>query len=974
MPILGAKGGASESSYRGELDDIPGIIGFSSVVDADPGVTYTSGIATISGLNYRSKVSIVGTGASFSINGSPFISTVGYVKNGDTVNLSVTPPRTFTPSDFNNVVTPLLKIGKSSTTWRVTTKAIDETPDAFTFTNVTDAPLTSDVLSDPITISGLETNNFSLAEIVSSVGLIRRNGAAGVRTTNIFNGDEVILIRPALTDTPSNYNSPTSVSVSVGAYTTSWAVTTVSPDLVPNQFAFTGISSVGIASIVTSNTITVQGINSTATPKYAVPISIGSTNNAGFSYAINGGSYQAGIGSVSNGDTVSLRAIAAVTYSTPIVGVVTIGGISTSWTVTTRIPPVNSVPNQFTFNDIGTNQDLNTQVFSNSVTLTGMDVGQTAIAFIAAGSGVFRVTRNNVVFRDYSAAAIQVQNNDVITLRLTSSVNYGQTVSTTFSVTGVNVNEQQQTRSDVWSVTNVASPSAPLVNFSAGASAYDELLNIEIPVGATTTLFWDVTGSVTSVSINQGIGAVANSGSINVSPSTTTVYTLTAVGPGGTVSQNITVSIPPAPVINTFVASPNITPIGGTITLSWDISNQVTQASIDQGVGNIAASGFAQTTLTQDRTFALTASGPGGITTARVQAAVIPLPIINFTSDKSTISAGESANLIWTVTPADTVFIDNGIGFVPTGDARLVSPNTTTTYTLTATNVSGTKTATRRITVVPLPVINSLTASPSSIDQGETTTISWNTTNASTVTFKGNSVALDGSLTFSPSSNTTYTITASNSLGDSVSRSVSVSVTPAPSASLTVSPDAINQTQSTRISWNCVNVTSVNITNIGSVGLTGSVTRSPRQNTVYTLTATKPDGGVISISKAVTYVCDNDASSLDYRYGLNSCGTCSNGCFGTYWLSNEGNNAYYGNITFMTGNVRSVNQVFFTELNRYCRSSEIDAEVDIFVSLGQNTMSYSQNVRSRKTRLTTSPRSVCGSIFTDLKPNIYCKP
>ena len=51
--------------------------------------------------------------------------------------------------------------------------------------------------------------------------------------------------------------------------------------------------------------------------------------------------------------------------------------------------------------------------------------------------------------------------------------------------------------------------------------------------GQSSTLRWEVTGAVTSVSINQGIGTVQSTGSSRVFPSDSTTYTLTASGPGG---------------------------------------------------------------------------------------------------------------------------------------------------------------------------------------------------------------------------------------------------------------------------------------------------------------------------------------------------------------------------------------------------------------------------------------------------------
>jgi len=67
--------------------------------------------------------------------------------------------------------------------------------------------------------------------------------------------------------------------------------------------------------------------------------------------------------------------------------------------------------------------------------------------------------------------------------------------------------------------------------------------------GQSATLRWEVSGNVTSVSIDNAIGTVQNSGNRRVFPTDSTTYTLTATGPGGstTGSATVTVSTPPPP-------------------------------------------------------------------------------------------------------------------------------------------------------------------------------------------------------------------------------------------------------------------------------------------------------------------------------------------------------------------------------------------------------------------------------------------
>ena len=67
------------------------------------------------------------------------------------------------------------------------------------------------------------------------------------------------------------------------------------------------------------------------------------------------------------------------------------------------------------------------------------------------------------------------------------------------------------------------------------------------------------------------------------------------------------------------------------------------------------------------------------------------------------------------------------------------------------------------------PIINSFTADSTTIGEGDSATLSWVVTDATTVTIDQSigSVALTGSTSISPTTTTTYTLTATNSAGSS---------------------------------------------------------------------------------------------------------------------------------------------------------------------------------------------------------------
>lgn len=192
--------------------------------------------------------------------------------------------------------------------------------------------------------------------------------------------------------------------------------------------------------------------------------------------------------------------------------------------------------------------------------------------------------------------------------------------------------------------------------------------------------------------------------SANAPYGTTYAFRVTNGGtPLDTYTQCPTLSTPtppPAPVINTFTATPGSITVGQSTTLAWQTTN-ATSVTINQGIGSVALTGSQVVSPVVTTTYTLTATGAGGTATTTVTVGVTPVvepnpaPIINlFTVSPGTIAAGESAILTWQTTYATTVSIDQGIGTVDLNSSQTVAPTiTTTTYTLTATGAGGTRTS-----------------------------------------------------------------------------------------------------------------------------------------------------------------------------------------------------------------------------------------------------------------------------------------
>ena len=151
---------------------------------------------------------------------------------------------------------------------------------------------------------------------------------------------------------------------------------------------------------------------------------------------------------------------------------------------------------------------------------------------------------------------------------------------------------------------------------------------------------------------------------------------------------------------------------------------------------------------------------------------VNPLPIVSASANPSSICVGDSS--IFSATGANTYNWSNGMS----GSQITVSPATSSTYTVTGTNLNGcTNTATVSITVNASPTIN-INANPQSICIGSSTIIS-----ASGATTYSWSNGMSGSqITVSPTNTTTYTVTGTNTFNCSNTATINITVETMPSA------------------------------------------------------------------------------------------------------------------------------------------------------------------------------------------------
>ncbi|WP_417917092.1 carboxypeptidase regulatory-like domain-containing protein [Candidatus Electronema sp. JC] len=225
---------------------------------------------------------------------------------------------------------------------------------------------------------------------------------------------------------------------------------------------------------------------------------------------------------------------------------------------------------------------------------------------------------------------------------------------------------------------------APKVSLSAAPAT--------IMLGHAATLSWTSTNADT-VSMDNGIGAVDLNGSLSVQPTTTTTYTITAADAKGSATDSVTITVLQPPTVS-LSADPASIAAGGNSTLTWTSTN-ADSVSIDNGIGTVDLNGTKSVSPTAKTTYTITATGAGGTATDTATVEVLPAdaPAISISAASESIAAGSSTQLSWQSSNVDSVHIDNGIGAVAANNSRSVTPDHTTTYTITGSGAKGTVSA-----------------------------------------------------------------------------------------------------------------------------------------------------------------------------------------------------------------------------------------------------------------------------------------
>jgi hypothetical protein len=245
---------------------------------------------------------------------------------------------------------------------------------------------------------------------------------------------------------------------------------------------------------------------------------------------------------------------------------------------------------------------------------------------------------------------------------------------------------------------------------------------------------------------------------------------------------------PVPPHCDSLTLASTVITAGQSTKLTWRTS-YATKVYINT-VGDVALDGSTDISPTASTDILLTATNDQTKTKdfCKVTLQVKPAPAVkcdSFTTSATSLVAGNPATLKWSTTNAVSATLSPGVGAVTPDGSHTVSPTTTTTYKLTATNASGVSAVCSAPTITvkpaPTPTCDSFTVGSTSLTVGKSTTIKWATTNAVSATLSPGfgSVTPDGSQTVTPTTTTTYTLTAKNASGVSVTcKAPTFTVTP----------------------------------------------------------------------------------------------------------------------------------------------------------------------------------------------------
>ncbi len=447
-------------------------------------------------------------------------------------------------------------------------------------------------------------------------------------------------------------------------------------------------------------------------------------------------------------------------------------------------------------------------------------------------------------------------------------------------------------------------------------SVVDEVIanagpDVEICQGGSATL---TAQGGTSYQWSSG----ATTQSITVSPNITTTYTVEVFNNGCSDTDNVTVKVNPNPEVNA----------GNDVTI---VQGETTTLSASGAVSYLWSSGQSSSSINVSpnttTTYTVTGYANGCDATDEVTVFVQTESVTANAGPDVSICEGE----VITLTASGGALYEWNTG--ATTSSIQVSPSSTTVYTVTVFNSSGTNQDSDSVTVNvnPLPSVNA--GNDITISQGQSATLSV----SGAISYQWNTGQTSSSISVSPNTTTTYSVTGSSN-GCEATDQITVYVN---TGNESVNADIAGGDFSICAGATTVLVATGGSSYLWSTGETSSVIAiSPTQTTTYTVTAFSESGTNQAQDSVTVSVYGNANAGEDIEICLGSSTTLT---------ASEGQSYLWstGEITQSITVSPSETTVYTVEIyDRYCTGTDdvivtvnetldVDAGDDMTITQGQ---------------------------------------
>jgi hypothetical protein len=260
-------------------------------------------------------------------------------------------------------------------------------------------------------------------------------------------------------------------------------------------------------------------------------------------------------------------------------------------------------------------------------------------------------------------------------------------------------------------------------------------------------------------------------------------------------------------------ANPTSVAPGGSSTLTWSSTNATSCTASGNWTGSKPVNGTQViNNIQSNKTYTLTCTGSGGSASDTATVTVTSqAPTVTLTANPTTVVSGGSSTLTWSSTNATTCTASgNWSGTKQTSGSQVMSNLTADKhYVLTCTGPGGSASDDADVDVGSPPPTVTLTANPTNVEYGGSTTLTWSSTNATSCVASGNwtgTKANSGSQTINNLTADKHYVLTCTGPGGSAADDADVGVgPPPPEVDITAVPDAVDYGEGTTLSWSSSN-------------------------------------------------------------------------------------------------------------------------------------------------------------------------